>query len=588
MKSPSSWNISARLAAAFGGVIAIFSVVAAVTLHTNAKLAEADQWTTHTYEVLDTADHMLKSMLNMETGARGFFVAGADGFLAPWEQGNKGFDTAWAKAKKLTSDNATQQKRLDDMQAKEAEFATVVNAMLKMRRDVSASQKTMGDFVAEFGRGKDKAAMDGFRALLADFDKAERDLLVTRAASAESVRTLSRSVILGGAFTAVVVAILLGLWVSRSITGPIQIAVAFARRVGEGDLTSSIDVKGTDETAQLLQALATMNTNLSGLVNQVRASSDSIATGSAQIATGNADLSQRTEEQASNLQQTAASMEQLSGTVKTSAQTAHQANQLASTAAAAAVRGGEMVGNVVNTMQDIAASSKKIADIIGVIDGIAFQTNILALNAAVEAARAGEQGRGFAVVASEVRNLAGRSAEAAKEIKTLIGASVEKVEIGARQVNDAGTSMGEIVTQVQRVSQMISELSNASAEQSTGIAQVGDAVTQLDQVTQQNAALVEQSAAAAESLKHQSISLAEIVAAFKVLPGAALGSLSLSAAPVANTSSTERRGPNRAVNVSRPAFKAKAVPKRATEARELTTIGGGSSAKTGTDNWETF
>jgi methyl-accepting chemotaxis protein len=290
--------------------------------------------------------------------------------------------------------------------------------------------------------------------------------------------------------------------ITRSIVVPIRQAVQLACTVADGDLSTHIDAQGQDETAQLLKALGRMNDNLARIVGQVRHSSDSIATGSAEIATGNHDLSQRTEEQASNLQQTAASMEQLSGTVKANAATAGQANHMAAQASAVATRGGEKVGAVVATMQDIAASSKKIADIIGVIDGIAFQTNILALNAAVEAARAGEQGRGFAVVASEVRSLASRSADAAKEIKSLIGASVEQVEVGARQVNEAGASMDAIVTQVQRVSQLIGEISSATAEQSTGIGQVGDAVTQLDQVTQQNAALVEQSAAAAESLKH--------------------------------------------------------------------------------------
>ena len=308
--------------------------------------------------------------------------------------------------------------------------------------------------------------------------------------------------------------------ITRSITGPIGRAVQVATTVAAGDLRSRIVVDGQDETAQLLRALSGMNDSLSRIVGQVRASSDSIATGSAQIATGNADLSQRTEEQASNLQQTAASMEQLSGTVKTSAETAGHASQLAAGASAAAVKGGEMVATVVQTMRDIAVSSKKIADIIGVIDGIAFQTNILALNAAVEAARAGEQGRGFAVVASEVRSLAGRSAEAAREIKSLIGASVERVEAGARQVDVAGTSMADIVAQVQRVSQLISELSHGAGEQSTGIAQVGDAVSQLDQVTQQNAALVEESAAAAESLKNQAENLADAVRVFKLADGA--------------------------------------------------------------------
>ncbi len=304
--------------------------------------------------------------------------------------------------------------------------------------------------------------------------------------------------------------------ITCSITRPVERAMQFARVVAEGDLTSTIQVTGKDETAELLRTLSRMNGKLSTIVEKVRASSDSIATGSTQIAMGNADLSQRTEEQASNLQQTAASMEQLSSTVKNNAEAAGRASAMAAEASSAAVQGGLAVGSVVGTMQDIAASSRKIADIIGVIDGIAFQTNILALNAAVEAARAGEQGRGFAVVASEVRSLAGRSADAAKEIKSLIGTSGEKVETGARQVHEAGTRMDQIVAQVQRVSQIIQEISAATHEQSLGIGQVGDAVTQLDQVTQQNAALVEESAAAAESLKHQAVQLALVVGSFKV------------------------------------------------------------------------
>jgi methyl-accepting chemotaxis protein len=342
--------------------------------------------------------------------------------------------------------------------------------------------------------------------------------------------------------------------ITRSIVEPIRRAVQFAATVAEGDLSSRIDVQGKDETAQLLRALDRMNDNLARIVGQVRNSSDSIATGSSQIATGNQDLSQRTEEQASNLQQTAASMEQLSGTVKANAETALQANRMATQACAAATEGGEKVGAVVATMQDIAASSKKIVDIIGVIDGIAFQTNILALNAAVEAARSGEQGRGFAVVATEVRSLAGRSADAAKEIKSLIGASVERVELGAKQVHEAGRSMDEIVSQVQRVSQLIGEISSATAEQSTGIGQVGDAVTQLDQVTQQNAALVEESAAAAESLKQQAATLAEAVSVFKI----AGGTPTTAAAPPAElrTGTAQRRGPGDAKKVMAPGFRA--------------------------------
>ncbi|MGQ3051634.1 MAG: methyl-accepting chemotaxis protein [Roseateles sp.] len=304
---------------------------------------------------------------------------------------------------------------------------------------------------------------------------------------------------------------------SRSITRPIAAAVHVAQTVASGDLTTRIDVRGgRDEAAQLLLALSRMNESLVRIVGEVRQGSDHIASGSAQIATGNADLSQRTEEQASNVQQTAASMEQITSTVKQNTETAQQANEMATSAAAAAIRGGEAVGQLVTTMQDITAASKKIVDIIGVIDSIAFQTNILALNAAVEAARAGEQGRGFAVVASEVRTLAQRSAQAAKEIKTLIGDSVEKVDVGARLAGQAGTGMDDIVRQVQRVSELIAEISSASREQAVGVGQVGDAVSQLDEVTQQNAALVEESAAAADSLRRQAAKLAEVVSVFKL------------------------------------------------------------------------
>jgi methyl-accepting chemotaxis protein len=303
--------------------------------------------------------------------------------------------------------------------------------------------------------------------------------------------------------------------ITRTLGGEPARAVAITRQIADGDLTVDVAVRAGDGSS-LMAAMKEMRDNLAGIVNQVRQSSDSIATGSNQIASGNVDLSQRTEEQASNLQQTAASMEQLAGTVKNSAANAHEATQLAASASGVATKGGEVVGQVVETMHAISASSNKIADIIGVIDGIAFQTNILALNAAVEAARAGEQGRGFAVVAGEVRTLAQRSAEAAREIKELITASVERVEAGAQLVDAAGVTMKDIVEQVQKVEQLIGEISSAANEQTSGIGQVGDAVSQLDQVTQQNAALVEESASASESLRHQAMKLIEAVGAFKL------------------------------------------------------------------------
>jgi methyl-accepting chemotaxis protein len=304
----------------------------------------------------------------------------------------------------------------------------------------------------------------------------------------------------------------------RSVCGPLEAASAVARRIATGDLSAAWRVEGRDEAAQLLQALSTMQDELRRLVGQVRASSQSIELASTEVASGNADLGQRTEAAASSLQRTASSMDQLTGTVRDSAAAAAQANELASSASAVARRGGAVVQQVVATMDEIDASSKKIADIIGVIDGIAFQTNILALNAAVEAARAGEQGRGFAVVAGEVRALAHRSAQAAREIKSLIAASSERVSSGAGLVQQAGSTMSDIVSSVQRVTDIIGRITAASTEQAGGIEDVHKAVGQLDQMTQQNAALVEQSTAAAESLRQQAGQLSALVTAFKLAP----------------------------------------------------------------------
>ena len=313
-----------------------------------------------------------------------------------------------------------------------------------------------------------------------------------------------------------VIAVTLSWLMQRKLTAELQRAADIAGEVAAGNLTVDATSERRDEVGDLVRALGAMTAQLGSSMRAVLDSSNSIRTASAEIAIGNHDLSVRTEQTASNLQQAASSMEQLTGTVKQSADSASQANQLAASAAEVAARGGAVVAQVVITMNDINASSRKIGDIIGVIDGIAFQTNILALNAAVEAARAGEQGRGFAVVASEVRSLAQRSAQAAKEIKGLIGASVEKVQGGSRLVADAGQTMTEIVSSVQRVSDIISEITAASAEQSDGIGQVNSSVVQLDQMTQQNAALVEQSAAAAESLKEQAVKLAQVVGTFRL------------------------------------------------------------------------
>ncbi|MNK34003.1 Methyl-accepting chemotaxis protein II [compost metagenome] len=353
-----------------------------------------------------------------------------------------------------------------------------------------------------------KVVNDMLQHQRASIDKTAREI--------DEVAKTSRNLLLTLAVLALGFGVVCAWLLTMGIVRPLRTAVDIARKVADGDLTAQIDASAKDETGQLLQALKDMNTSLLNIVGEVRSGTDSIATSSTQIAAGNQDLSSRTEEQAGSLEETASSMEELTSTVKQNADNARQANQLAASAAQVAVKGGEVVAQVVGTMESINASSNKIVDIISVIDGIAFQTNILALNAAVEAARAGEQGRGFAVVASEVRNLAQRSASAAKEIKTLIGASVEQVNAGSMLVAQAGSTMNDIVDSVQRVSDIITEITAASSEQSVGIDEINRAIGQMDAVTQQNAALVEESAAAAESMQHQAHNLAQVVSVFKL------------------------------------------------------------------------
>ena len=409
-----------------------------------------------------------------------------------------------------------------------------------------------------------------------------------------------RITVLASGGVALLVAVLMGLWIIRAITRPIHQAVDITRAVAAGNLSLHIDAQGNNETGQLLTALKDMQVSLAKVVHDVRQGSDSVATASAEIAQGNNDLSARTEQQASALEETAASMEQLSATVKQNADSARQANQLAMSASTVAVSGGEVVSQVVETMKGINDASRKISDIISVIDGIAFQTNILALNAAVEAARAGEQGRGFAVVASEVRSLAGRSAEAAKEIKTLINTSVERVEQGTHLVDQAGTTMAEVVSSIKRVTDLMGEISAASSEQSQGVSQVGEAVTQMDQVTQQNAALVEEMAAAASSLKSQAQDLVQTVAVFK-LDGHEIH-LGATTRPVAvrahkpgpsTFKGVERRtggipkGAAARAHTPTPAKATMAQPKQLT-AKPAAAAAPAAKAAGGDDDWETF
>jgi methyl-accepting chemotaxis protein len=469
---------------------------------------------------------------------------------------------------KLTQDYTTKEEQLIKLYAG-AKITETETELLKKIKDHEVQATPIIDKVVELGLKNDISRSTGalvgelrpvqgkWIELLDKFIDFQNSLNEQAVLAANAAYDQALKAMLALGIMAAFIGVLSGWWTTRSITRPLDEAVRVAQRVANGDLTSSIEATAKDETGLLLNALKDMNGALVKIVSNVRSGTEAMSSASRQIATGNAELSHRTEEQASSLEETASSMEELTGTVKQNADNSQQASDLAATASSVASRGGQVVGEVVDTMMSINESSKKIVDIIAVIDGIAFQTNILALNAAVEAARAGEQGRGFAVVASEVRSLAQRSAAAAKEVKDLITDSVTKVENGTRLVDEAGKTMDEIVSSVQGVTDIMKEIAAASREQSSGIEQVNQAVTQMDEVTQQNAALVEESAAAAESLLEQAQDLAATVAAFKLADGAtaspsAVGPRKLApvADPAANANDFSRKSALRRVLAS--------------------------------------
>ena len=471
--------------------------------------------------------------------------------------------------------------------AQMAKIAAARSAMLELRKQATQMKgEGRNDEAIALVKQSYNPAVAAYLQSLRDFVDLQQKYAIQRQSELGSDRM--RIVQLAGVMVALVLAGMgLGAYfLIRSIQQPLAQAQTLAQRIAAGDLSSQEAVVRGDEFGDLLRALNSMSESLGRMVYQVRQSTDSIATASAEIAQGNHDLSARTEQTSSNLQETAAAMEQFTSTIQQSAQSAQQASSLANGAASVARKGGDVVSQVVSTMEEIQRSSSKIADIIGVIDGIAFQTNILALNAAVEAARAGEQGRGFAVVASEVRSLAGRSAEAAKEIKQLIGVSVEKVEAGSGLVQQAGSTMQDIVQSVQRVTDMIGEITAASTEQSAGIAQVNQAVGNLDQMTQQNAALVEESTAAAQSLREQAEQLAQAVSQFKV-SGAAADAM---AAPRRHAPApTPASAPAKPVAAPAPSAPRLAAARAPASAGKLATAAPARpAARAQEDDWESF
>jgi methyl-accepting chemotaxis protein len=508
-------KIATRLYIGFGSIVALLIAVFVLSYTNFAKLGSANDLNIHTYQVLGEVNAALESLINIETGERGFALTGKENALEPYNGGKEAFLAHLDKAKLLTSDNPRQQERLKNLaQEQQVWLANAIDPVINLRRN--SGDAGMVAVVASEQEGRGKKGMDVMRKLVADIQNEELALLEQRAKDAQALDFIMSITLIGGGLLATLLAGVIAIWQARNITRPLRDAIDIAKQVAQGDLTVQVHVSSKDETGELMSALKDMTEALVRIVTEVRAGTDTIATASTQITSGNQDLSSRTEQQASSLEETASSMEELTSTVKQNADNARQANQLASSASDVAVKGGAVVSQVVQTMGSINESAKKIVDIIGVIDGIAFQTNILALNAAVEAARAGEQGRGFAVVATEVRNLAQRSAGAAKEIKALISDSVDKVEIGSRLVDQAGSTMAEVVSSVKLVSDIISEIAAASDEQRAGIEQVNQAITQMDEVTQQNAALVEEAAAAAESMQDQTMNLSQVVSVFRL------------------------------------------------------------------------
>ncbi|QYY25980.1 methyl-accepting chemotaxis protein [Diaphorobacter sp. MNS-0] len=532
----SNLKVGTRLALSFGLVLLITVVIAAVGIWRLQELASVTHQLTSTDNERLRAASTWRQAIDLNWVRTRAAILDADtSHLSSWQSEIAKTSEEASKAQEVVERLVT----TDEGRRLLADIAKTREAYRGPRAEL-LKRKAAGESVGELLDSQLKPLADAYLQSIVAMEQRQRALYESTRDNAAKQATLSRAILMVVTAVALLVGAGAAILLSRSVTGPLQLAVRGAGLIAEGDLTQSIQAHGRDEAAALLKALGHMQGNLARVVAGVRANAESVASASAEISQGNHDLSGRTESQASALEETAASMEQLGATVRQNADNARQANQLAMNASTVAVQGGE----VVDTMRGINESSRKIADIIGVIDGIAFQTNILALNAAVEAARAGEQGRGFAVVAGEVRALAQRSAEAAKEIKQLITASVERVEQGSQLVDKAGATMTEVVTAIRRVTDIMGEISAASSEQSAGVAQVGEAITQMDQATQQNAALVEEMAAAASSLSGQARELVEAVAVFKLaqnasaLPRMAPAHAAAVPAPVPATSAT--------------------------------------------------
>jgi methyl-accepting chemotaxis protein len=500
-------KIGMRLGGAFSIVVLVLVAVIGIAYFNLGRYAETSSWNTHTYQVLEETTGILGSLVNIETGQRGFLVAGKDEFLDPLNAGKQAFGKHFDKAKELTLDNPKQQERFDKLkEAYDAWLKSSVEASISVRRSVGSDVEEYGKVIAVVGSGK--VGMDAMRAIIADIDGAERGLLDIRSKEMAATYSVTQSSLVFGGIVGIILATIFAFWVTRSITQPLGEAVAVANALAEGDLAVKVEVDSKDETGMLLTAMQNMVGKLSQIVGDVNSAANNIASASEEVSSTAQSMSQATNEQAASVEETSASVEQMGASINQNSENAKVTDSMASQAAKQATDGGVAVKETVTAM-------KQIAGKIGIIDDIAYQTNLLALNAAIEAARAGEHGKGFAVVAAEVRKLAERSQVAAQEIGELASGSVSKAE-------EAGKLLDEIVPAISKTSDLVQEITAASEEQSSGAAQINTAMNQLNTITQQNASSTEELAATAEEMSGQAEQLQQLMSFFKVSGGSAV------------------------------------------------------------------